>query len=46
MGLDNDGEVDFQKPNMLLARSATPDAAVDYSKELADLLGLTVMQIV
>jgi hypothetical protein len=41
MGLTSDGKsIDFDKPNMMLARSATPQGAIDYGKELADLLAL------
>jgi hypothetical protein len=46
MGLDQKGEIDWDKPNFVLARSTDLSGATDYAKGVADILRVRVLQLV
>jgi hypothetical protein len=46
MGLDAKGEIDWDKPNFVLARSTDLSGATNYAKGVADILRIKVLQLV
>jgi hypothetical protein len=46
MGLDPNGEIDWDKPDFILARTNGTGSATEYAKGLADILRIRVLQIV
>jgi hypothetical protein len=46
MGIDSKGEIDWDKPHFILARSTGVEGAKSYSKAVADILRIKVLQFV
>ncbi len=46
MGLDSAGGIDWDKPHFILARSTGLEGAKSYSKNVADILRIKVLQLV
>jgi hypothetical protein len=46
MGIDGRGEIDWDRPDFILARSTGVEGAKDYAKGLAGILRIKVLQLV